>query len=323
MAYPIRFADHEGIRRIAQRVEELGYDSVLVNDHYSTMPYVREGFAEPPRFYEPLITLTYVAAHTSRVKLMTGVVVMPVREPVLLAKQAACLDQISGGRLILGLGVGAYRPEYTSIHPRQAKAPRGALVAEGIEALIKLFNERRASYDGKYRAFTDVEMYPKPLQTPFPLLSCGNATGTITRAATMCAGWMPAGLPDDRIAAGVVEMRQQAIAAGRDPDSLMVTAQTVLCIDDDIAAAGERFRGSQVYEHLVSLRQSTLRGIDIDAYMSQNLIGGPKQIIDRINKLAEVGVNHLAGLIVVANTEAELIDQVERLAAEVMPAFRS
>ena len=322
MAYPIRFADHEAIRRIAERVEQLGYDSVLVNDHYSTMPYVRESFDEPPRFYEPMVTLAYVAAHTSRVKMMTGVVVMPLREPVLLAKQVSCLDQISGGRLILGLGVGAYRPEYASIRPRTAEVPRGALVAEGIEALTKLFSERRASYKGKYTEFVDVELYPKPLQDPFPLLSCGNATGTITRAATLCAGWMPAGLPDERIAAGVASMHQQAAAAGRDPNQLMVASQTVLCIDDDIAAAGVRFRGSQVYEHLVSLQQSTLRGIDMDAYMSQNLIGSPEQIINRINKLAEVGVNHLAGLIVVANTEAEFIDQIERFAADVLPAFR-
>jgi len=322
MAYPIRFADHEAIKRMAQRVEELGYDSVLVNDHYSTMPYVREAFDEPPRFYEPMVTITFVAAHTSRVKLMTGVVVMPLREPVLLAKQVACIDQISGGRLILGLGIGAYRPEYTSIRPRQADVPRGVLVAEGIEALTRLFADRRASYEGKYTAFADVELYPKPLQDPFPIISCGNAPGTITRAATLCAGWMPAGLPDDRIAAGVVDMRQQAIAAGRDPDNLMVTAQTVLCLDDDMDAASARFRNSQVYEHLISLKQSTLKGIDVEAYMGQNLIGSPARIIDRINAIAEVGVNHLAGLIVVANTEAEFVDQVERFANEVIPAFR-
>ncbi|MCL2781330.1 MAG: TIGR03619 family F420-dependent LLM class oxidoreductase [Actinomycetia bacterium] len=321
MAYPIRFADHEGILRIAQAVERLGYDSALVNDHYSTMPYVRDSFTEPPRFYEPMVTLTYVAAHTSRIKLMTGVVVMPMREPVLLAKQAACLDQISGGRLILGLGVGAYRAEFASVRPQIAKAPRGELVAEGIEALVELFGQRRASYTGAHLEFHDVEMFPKPAADPFPILSCGNAPATIRRAATLCAGWMPAGLPDDRIAAGVAEMRRQAVEAGRDADALMVAAQTVLCIDDDIDAAAQRFRGSQVYEHLASLRQSTLRDVDIDAYMSQNLIGGPGQIIDRIHRLAEVGVNHLAGLIVVANTEAELLDQIERFAADVLPAF--
>ena len=118
---------------------------MLVNDHMSTMPYVRDMFDQAPRFYEPMVTLTYVAARTSRIKLMTGVVVMPMREPVLLAKQAATLDQISGGRLILGVGVGAYRAEFESVRPTMMEAPRGALVAEGIEGMRRLFTERLSS----------------------------------------------------------------------------------------------------------------------------------------------------------------------------------
>ncbi|BCB75834.1 hypothetical protein Pflav_022440 [Phytohabitans flavus] len=106
MAYPIRFADQHEVVALGVEAEELGFDSVLVNDHFSTMPYVREQFADPPRFYEPLITLGYLAARTTRIRMMTGVVVMPMREPVLLAKQAATLDQLSDGRLTLGIGVG-------------------------------------------------------------------------------------------------------------------------------------------------------------------------------------------------------------------------
>ena len=155
------------------------------------------------------------------------------------------------------------------------------------------------------------------------MLSCGNAPGTITRAAQLCAGWMPAGLPVDRIAVGVEQMRAQAVEAGRDPDSLMVTPQAVLCIDSDEAAAAERYKNSQVYEHLMSLRQSTLKNIDIDAYMSQNLIGGPEEIIRRIQLLADAGATHLAGLIVVANTEDEMLDQIRRFARDVLPAFRT
>src|SRR3954468_21653807 len=214
MAYPIRFTDHEGVLRLALALEELGYDSALVNDHYSTMPYVREMFDVPPRFYEPLVTLTYVAARTSRIRLMTGVVVMPMREPVVLAKQVATLDQISGGRLLLGIGVGSYRAEFESVRPNMIEAPRGALVAEGIAALQELFTQRRSTFHGKYFAFDDVEMYPKPLQDPFPILSCGNAPATIERAATLCAGWMPAGLPVDRMSEGVQQMRRLAKDAG-------------------------------------------------------------------------------------------------------------
>jgi len=322
MAYPIRFADHTGIARVAAEAERLGYDSVLVNDHLSTMPYVRAGFDEPPRFYEPLVTLSYLAARTSTIRLMTGVVVVPMRDPVLLAKQASVVDQLSGGRLTVGVGVGAYRAEFESVRPDLAAAPRGDLVAEGLEALRLLFEERVASYEGRYFRFHDVEMYPKPAQAPLPLYSSGNAPGTLRRAARLCDGWMPAGLPVDRLAAGVRTLREHAEANGRDPGALAVAPQMVLCLGDDAADAVARFRRSQVYEHLVSLRNTTLKGIDIDAYVSENLIGDPATVTDRIAALAGAGAGHLAGMIVVANTVDEMLDQMERFAAEVAPAFK-
>jgi probable F420-dependent oxidoreductase len=321
MAYPIRFADHREVIALGVDAEELGYHSVLVNDHFSTMPYVREQFAEAPRFYEPLVTLGFLAARTERIRMMTGVVVMPMREPVLLAKQAATIDQLSGGRLTLGVGVGAYRAEFESVHPELAGAARGELVAEGIEALTRLFGQRVADFAGAHYQFTDVEMYPKPVQDPFPLFSCGNAEGTIRRAASWCAGWMPAGMPADRLADGVRRLRQYAADAGRDGAAIEVAPQLVLCVDRDRERATERFTSSQVYEHLVSLRKSTLRGIDLESYTSQNLIGPPEQIVDRVRELADAGATQLAGMIVVANTTAEMREQMRLFAAEVLPAF--
>ncbi|GAA4252982.1 LLM class F420-dependent oxidoreductase [Dactylosporangium darangshiense] len=322
MAYPIRFADHTGIARVAAEAERLGYDSVLVNDHLSTMPYVRAGFDEPPRFYEPMVTLSYLAAQTSTIRLMTGVVVAPMREPVLLAKQASVLDQLSGGRLILGVGVGAYRAEFESVRPDFAGVPRAELVEESLEALRLLFRERVASYDGRHVRFSDVEMYPKPVQHPLPLYSSGNAAGTLRRAARLCDGWMPAGLPAARLAEGVRTLRANAEAGGRDPAAIAIAPQMVLCLGDDAGDAISRFRASQVYEHLVSLRATTLKGIDIDAYVSENLIGDAAAVTERIARLAEAGADHLAGMIVVANTVDEMLEQMRRFAVEVAPAFR-
>jgi len=321
MAYPIRFADAHEVVALGVEAEELGYDSVLVNDHLSTMPYVRAQFPDPPRFYEPLVTLGYLAARTSRIKMMTGVVVMPMREPVLLAKQAATLDQLSDGRLILGIGVGAYRAEFESVHPELAGAPRGELVAEGIEALTALFTQRVAGYEGKHYRFTDVELFPKPKQDPFPIFSCGNADGTIRRAARWCAGWMPAGMPTDRLTAGVERLRSLAAEAGRDGAALEVAPQLVLCVDRDADRAMERFTSSQAYEHLVSLRKSTLKGIELDSYASQNLIGTVDEVIARVRRLKEAGATQLAGMIVVANTTDEMREQMRLFAAEVLPEF--
>jgi probable F420-dependent oxidoreductase len=321
MAYAIRFADHEGVLRLATRAEDLGFDSVLVNDHLSTMPYVREMFSEPPRFYEPMVTLTYIASHTTTLRMMTGVVVIPMREPVLLAKQVATLDQISGGRLILGVGVGAYRAEFEAVYPARMGIPRGELVAEGIQAMKLLFEERRASFDGEHFAFTDVEMFPKPHQDPFPIYSCGNAEGTIQRAAKWGAGWMPAGMPAERLRSGVQRLRDYAAEAGRADVAIDVAPQLVLCLGRDPRAAMEKFSRSQAHEHLVSLRASTLKGIDIAGYAEQNLIGSPEQVIDRIERLREAGATELAGMIVVADDEKDMAEQMELFSAEVMPHF--
>jgi probable F420-dependent oxidoreductase len=321
MAYPIRFADHHGIAEVAVRAEQLGYDSVLVNDHLSTMPYVRAAYAEPPRFYEPMVMLSYLAARTSRIRMMTGVVVLPMRDPVLLAKQAACLDQLSGGRLTLGVGVGAYRAEFESVRPDLAGVARADLVAEGLEAIKLLFGERVASYQGRYVRFDDVELFPKPVQDPLPLYSSGNAPGTLRRAARLCHGWMPAGLPLARLRTGIETLRAHAGEHGRDPDALAVAPQLVLCLGEDPDDAIARFTASQVYEHLVSLRTTTLRGIDVGGYASENLIGSPEQVVERIGKLAEAGATELAGMIVVANTLPQLQEQIAMFATDVMPEF--
>jgi alkanesulfonate monooxygenase SsuD/methylene tetrahydromethanopterin reductase-like flavin-dependent oxidoreductase (luciferase family) len=154
------------------------------------------------------------------------------------------------------------------------------------------------------------------------VISCGNAASTIRRAATMCSGWMPAGLPAARMAQGVATLRRLASEAGRDPGSLAVTPQVVLSIDADAERAREQFRQSQVYEHLVSLRRTTLRNIDLDAYMSENLIGNPDEVIARVRRIAEAGADHLAGMIIAANSESELVSQARLFAGEVLPAFR-
>ena len=102
----------DDVARIAVEAERLGYDSVWCNDHLTTQRYVRQRWAEPPSYYDPFVALSFVAAATERVRLGTSIVVLPMREPVVVAKQASTLDVFSGGRLILGVGVGAYREEF-------------------------------------------------------------------------------------------------------------------------------------------------------------------------------------------------------------------
>ena len=146
--------------------------------------------------------LATIAAKTSVVRLGTGILVLPMRDPVLLAKQVATLDHISGGRVTLAVAAGGYRDEFESVVPDLADASRVYLMAEGIESLRELFEQPRSTYKGKYRRFVDVESYPKPVQSPLPIFSGGNGKGALRRAGESCEGWLPAKIGPSEIAAG-------------------------------------------------------------------------------------------------------------------------
>src|SRR5690606_12546577 len=117
MMYPVPYADIEQAVELSIAADRMGFDSVWGNAHVSTQRYVRDESDDPPRFYDPLSYLTYVAARTTRVKLGTAVLVLPFRHPVVVAKQIATIDQLSGGRVILGVGIGAYREEFEAMWP--------------------------------------------------------------------------------------------------------------------------------------------------------------------------------------------------------------
>ena len=318
MMYPTSFAAPADLARVALEAERLGYYAVMGNDHLTTQRYVRDTYPDPPNFYEPLIASAYCAAVTRRIRFMTGVIVMPVHDPVMLAKQAATLDQLSGGRLMLGIGVGAYREEFEAVRPGLKGAVRGEMVAEGMRALRLLFSERRATFAGKHYAFNDVEMYPKPLQQPLPMFSAGNAEGSIRRAAELCEGWLPAAVGPERIAEGRKLLVKYARAAGRDPAALSTALQLVVCIGKSAAAAREAFLGSQLYAHLASLSGSTLKNVDTSEYERINLIGTPESIRRQVAAYAEAGVDHLAGLLFVGNTVDEMIEQMQLFAETVV-----
>src|ERR1700761_2731959 len=131
LTYPIPFSDPESILRIAQAAEAFGYDSVWGNDHMTTQHYVREEFPVPPRFWEPLVTYAFLAAHTKTLRFGTGILVLPMRRDIVVtAKQIATLDHLSSGRLEIGVGVGAYREEFNALRP-EGGAHRGDMVEEG------------------------------------------------------------------------------------------------------------------------------------------------------------------------------------------------
>lgn len=319
MMYPVPFVPTpDDVVEIAKHAEALGFHSVWGNDHMTTQRYVRAEYPEPPNFWEPLITYAYLAAETTTLKFGTGILVLPMRRDiVVVAKQIATLDQFSKGRFILGTGVGAYREEFEALLPGW-KAHRGELLEDAVKALRALFEERRASYHSQYFHFEDVEMYPKPLQSPLPFYFGGNNIEATRRAATYGQGWLPAGMPADQMAERVRVLREVAAEQGRDGTQIDVAPQLITYIGKTHEQAVERFRRSQIYQHLVSLKASTLKDQADIAFEEANLVGTPAELVEKIQRLAEAGVTHLCGTYFTADSVPELKDQMQIFAEDIM-----
>jgi probable F420-dependent oxidoreductase len=263
-----------------------------------------------------------VAARTERIRLATGIIVLPMRTMPVLAKQVATLDQLSGGRVILGVGTGAYREEYEALHPDARDARRGEITDEGMRALRLLFTERRASFRGRHVRFEDVECFPKPRQTPLPMYAGGNHAEVRRRAGEYGEGWMPAVLSPEEIKRGVEDVRRAAAKAGRDGAAIDIAPQFACSIGTTHEEAVKRFHASQLYKHLESLRKSTLKEQQAGGFEQRNLIGSPAEICERIRVYQQAGVTTCSGILFVANTVPEMQEAIDLFGREVIPSFR-
>jgi probable F420-dependent oxidoreductase len=213
--------DPQQVLAMGPLAEQLGYDSVWVMDHLFNNGYIRERLNDKP-YYHPLATLSYLAATTKRVRLATSVLVLPYHNPVELAKYTATLDQMSGGRVTLGVGVGAMTEEFEALGIPMRQ--RGALTNESIAIMKELWTNPDPNYHSRRWNFADLKFSPKPLQKPhIPLWVGGSSPGALKRAATMGDGWHPSGMSPEEFGVGREEVRKLASAAGRDPDALTMS----------------------------------------------------------------------------------------------------
>jgi probable F420-dependent oxidoreductase len=315
---PVPFATPEDFMRLAQAAERLGYDGVWGNDHITAAPYVRATWSEAPNFYEVLVTLATVGAHTRRVHLGTALIVLPLRDPVLLAKQVATLDRLTGGRVILGVGLGAYREEFEAQWPRRASIRRGELFDESLQALRLLFTEREASYAGAHVAFEKVECYPKPLQQPMPIYVGGHNEAAVARAARLGQGWLPGWRPFEEVRTRTALLRRLTAEAGRDPKTVEAAVQFTLVLGRTDDAAAVRYRRTGMVRHRRSLAHS---GRDPALAEANNLIGSPGRVLDRLRVLAEAGVDHVCAIQFPHESVSEMLEQMEWFARDVVAVF--
>jgi probable F420-dependent oxidoreductase len=201
----------ENLVRVAKVAEEAGYDSVWTGEHVVLPdPQVPPSPVAPEgRMLDPAVALAFAAAHTSRVKLGTGIIILPQRNPLVLAKELASVDVLSGGRLIFGVGVGYLKPEFDALGI--SMDDRGTKTLEYIEAMRAIWSHDKASYQGTYVSFDGVSANPKPAQAGGPPVVMGGHTPAAWRkAVTHCQGWYGFALDVEQAAKNVAGLRKAA-----------------------------------------------------------------------------------------------------------------
>ena len=221
-AYP-EIPDPKALIEYGEKVEALGYDSLWVWDH------ILLGVEPNFPIMDSLTTLTTIAARTKRIKLGTGILVLPLRNPVALAKQLATMDQFSNGRLIMGMASGWYKREFDALGIPFEK--RGKLMDENLEILNRLWTEEKV--DGKYMAhnISAAVMYPKPAQKPrMPLLIGGYVDRVLARAGVAGDGWLTYFYEPKNFTKSWNKVRAAAKEAGKDPDKLLNASQLPIMV---------------------------------------------------------------------------------------------
>lgn len=215
-------ADPIACRDLAQAAEGMGFDHLVAFDHVLgadpsrhrlTGPYTHESM-----FHEPMVLFGWLAAHTSRIEFVTGVLILPQRQTALVAKQAAHVDILSGGRFRLGIGVGWNQVEYEVLG--ENFSDRGKRSEEQIAVLRRLWTERLVTHRGRWHTLEDVGIHPLPVRRPIPIWIGGHAEATLERIGRIGDGWFPLVTPSEKTAERVERLRGYARAAGRDPESV-------------------------------------------------------------------------------------------------------
>jgi probable F420-dependent oxidoreductase len=215
--------DASAVRAYGRRVEELGFTHLLAYDHVvGADPAVHVGWAGPydvqTTFHEPLVMFGYLAAVTTTLELVTGVIILPQRQTVLVAKQAAEVDLLTDGHFRLGVGIGWNAVEYEALGKRFSD--RGVRLEEQVALLRRLWTETTVTFEGDHERVTGAGLAPMPRQRPIPIWLGGSSEPAYRRMGRLADGWFPQMQPGPKLDAALAIIDESARAAGRDPASI-------------------------------------------------------------------------------------------------------
>lgn len=269
--------DPDDVLNMGIRAEELGFDSVWVNHHVLNVGYILDRLGSKP-YFDALTVLTWVAAHTQHVGLGTTVLVLPYLNPLVLAKTLATIDVMSKGRLVVGVGVGALKPESDALG--STYETRGRYANECIEVMRELWTAENPRYAGEFFSFSGVKFSPKPTKKYGPpIIIGGTSRAAIKRVAMHGDGWHPIGQTTLELSENIEIIKRLAGEHGRDPTSIHISVRAELQITD-----------SRVFE-----ARSPMKGTE-------------DQLADMIYKYEELGVSEL-----VLSVNTSDIGEIERM----------
>ena len=228
-------ADPSAGKDFAQAAEDLGYDHILVFDHVLGADQTKRDSWDRPyniddMFHEPFVLFGYLAGITEKIEFTTGVLILGQRQTGLVAKQAAEVDVLTGGRLRLGIGIGWNDVEYEALG--QSFSNRGRRSEEQIDLLRMLWTEESVNFEGRYHKVSDAGINPLPIQRPIPIWLGGGEDRVIQRIGKMADGWFPQFQPNSAGQEKIGIMREAAVNAGRDPKAIGIEGRVSLATDD-------------------------------------------------------------------------------------------
>ena len=253
-------SDPQVIADYATRAEALGYDHIIAYDHVlgantASRPDWRGPYTSASMFHEPLVLYSYLAGLTSTIEFVTAVIILPQRQTALLAKQAACLDVLSGGRLRIGIGTGWNEVEYEALGENFHN--RGKRSEEQIDVMRKLWADEHVTYDGRWHKITDAGLNPLPQARRIPVWFGGMAPQVLERVGSIGDGWFPLGGAGANVEGMWSQIREHAEAAGRDPEEIGLE---IISPGRDVAEHMDRARSLGATHYAVNTMGAELSG---------------------------------------------------------------
>jgi probable F420-dependent oxidoreductase len=290
-AFPAGRVDHHHVRDYVRRAETLGFMD----------GWLTEGILNPNFYLEPVTYLAYLASVTEKLRLAVAVIILNTRNPVQLAKALATVDQLSGGRVTAGIGLGTGTANYPAFGVGQER--RVARFEEGLRVMKALWTEERATLAGDFWKLDRTPMEPKPVQKPhIPIIFGGHSAPALRRAVRMGDGWMAAGSTSmEESLSQLAEIRGYLREAGRE-EGFMLSKRIYIAVDDDEARARRRLTEALTYQY---------GGRDMDGV---GLAATPDRAVEILGRFREAGAHH-----VVLNPCYDHAQQMETLSARVIP----